>query len=466
MPEKPLNAIPRPQRDLYEKGVAAITRNNLDYAVTILAGVLKVEPGFFEARQALRAAQVKKAGAAQTGFFKKMLGGAASQPGLTKAQMSLKKNPLEAIEAAEEVLNGDPSSTAAHKLLADAALEAGLFKTAILSLQILSKNNPKDREIAMELGDALTRAGQNEEAVKVYNDMLRVRPNDPEILQLMKNVTARHTLHEGGYEEVAEAGGSYRDLLKDKAEAAQLEQASRIVKSDDVAQDLIHQYEARLKAEPNNLKLLRNIAETYAQKKDFDRALEYFERIRATEGATDPSLEKVIADTQLKKFDHLKSQLDTGAADYDQRVAEVDAQRAGFQLEAVRQRAEKYPTDLQIRYDLGQLYFNAGKISEAIQEFQKAQNNPQRRLSAIMYLGRCFAKRGMNDLAARKIQEALKEKPGFDDEKKEMLYELGCVFEKMNKPDEAMEHFKQIYEADIGYRDVAAKVDAYYAARG
>ena len=53
--------------------------------------------------------------------------------------------------------------------------------------------------------------------MKVYNDMLRLRPNDPEMLQLMKNVTARHTLNEGGYEDVAESGGSYRDLLKDKA---------------------------------------------------------------------------------------------------------------------------------------------------------------------------------------------------------------------------------------------------------
>ena len=56
MPEKPLGAIPRPQRDLYEKGVSAIQRNNLDYAISILAGVLKIEPGFFDARQALRAA--------------------------------------------------------------------------------------------------------------------------------------------------------------------------------------------------------------------------------------------------------------------------------------------------------------------------------------------------------------------------------------------------------------------------
>ena len=44
--------------------------------------------------------------------------------------------------------------------------------------------------------------------------------------------------------------------------------------------------------------------------------------------------------------------------------AELDAQKAAFQLEACRLRAEKYPTDLQIRFELGQLYFNAGKFNE------------------------------------------------------------------------------------------------------
>src|ERR1043166_1199519 len=466
MPEKPLSAIPHQWRDQYEKGKVAFQRNNLDYAISILANVLKNEPGFFDAREALRAAQFKKTGGGQTGFFKKMIGGATSQPALAKAQLSLRKNPLEAIEAAEEVLSNDPMSSGAHKLLADAAMEAGLVKTAILSLQILYKNNPKDRDVAKQLAEPYAQAGQNEEAVQVYDELLRARPNDPELLQLMKNVTARQTLDEGGYEEVAQSGGSYRDLLSNKDEARSLEQANRVVKSDDVAQNLINEYETRLKTEPNNLKVLRNIAELYAQKKDFDRALEFFERIRATEGGTDPSLEKAIADINMKKFEHLKSQLDTGAPDYDQRAAEIDAQKMAYQLEACRQRAEKYPTDLQIRFELGQLYYHAGKYNEAMQEFQKAQNNPQRRLAAIMYLGRCMAKKGMNDMAAKRFQEALKEKLTFDDEKKEMLYDLGCVFEKMNKPDDAIEQFKQIYESDIGYRDVAAKVDAYYAGRG
>ena len=43
--------------------------------------------------------------------------------------------------------------------------------------------------------------------------------------------------------------------------------------------------------------------------------------------------------------------------------------------------------------------------------------------------------------------------------------QLGSVLEKMGKTDEAIEQFKQIYEADIGYKDVSAKVDAYYAGK-
>jgi hypothetical protein len=69
----------------------------------------------------------------------------------------------------------------------------------------------------------------------------------------------------------------------------------------------------------------------------------------------------------------------------------------------------------------------------------------------------------MNDLAARTLQNAIKEKVIFDEEKKDLIYSLGCVLEKMGKKEEAIDQFKLIYETDIGYKDVAAKVDAYYS---
>jgi tetratricopeptide (TPR) repeat protein len=462
MPEKNLNDIPRPLRELYEKGKVAMQRSNFDYALIHFDQVLQKEPGAYECREALRATQFKKFGAS-TGFFKKVLGTASASPMLAKGQMALRKDPLEAIAIAEQILNSDPNNSAAHRLLVEGAQAAEMPRTAILSLEILVKNSPKDRLTKLSLADAYVKTEQGPRAEAIYQELLRINPADAEVSQAFKNLTARTTMDEGGYEAISQGKGSYRDMLKDKDEAVALEQEKRQVKTEDVAERLIGEYEARLVQEPNSLKHLRSLAELYTQKMDFDRALEYYGRMKATEAGTDPSLDKAIADTTMRRFDHLIEQLDHNAPDYAAQTERLQAERQAFQLAECQQRVDKYPTDLQIRFDLGVLYLQAGKITEAIGEFQKAQNNPQRRILALGYLGQCFARRGMNDSAVRMMQNAIKEKVVFDEEKKELIYQLGCVLEKMGKKDEAIEQFKQIYESDIGFRDVAAKVDAYYA---
>jgi tetratricopeptide (TPR) repeat protein len=256
-------------------------------------------------------------------------------------------------------------------------------------------------------------------------------------------------------------------MLKNKEEAVSLEQQNRQVKSEDTAERLIKEYEVRLQNEPKNLKLLRDLGELYTSKKQFDKALEYYARIKSSDvGGGDAALERNIAETTIRKFDHQISQLDPNAVDYAEKSAAMQAEKRAYQLAECQKRVEHYPTDLQIRFEYGQFLFQAGKIGEAIQEFQKAKNNPNRRVQAMSFLGQCFGKRGMNDLAARTLQDAIKEKPVFDDEKKELTYVLGTVLEKMGKAEEAIEQFKLIYEIDIGYKDVAARVDKYYEGKG
>jgi tetratricopeptide (TPR) repeat protein len=144
-------------------------------------------------------------------------------------------------------------------------------------------------------------------------------------------------------------------------------------------------------------------------------------------------------------------------------VAQLTAEKAAFQLAECQQRVEKFPTDLALRFELGQLYFQSGKIGEAIKEFQKARDNPNKRIAAMGYLAQCFAKRKMFDLASENLQDAIKEKQVFDEEKKDLIYQLGTVLESMDKQAEAIEQFKLIYKVDASYRDVEAKVDAFYA---
>ena len=83
----------------------------------------------------------------------------------------------------------------------------------------------------------------------------------------------------------------------------------------------------------------------------------------------------------------------------------------------------------------------------------------------MSYLAQCFAKKKMFDMAARTLQNAIKEKPVFDEEKKELVYNLGSVLEYMSKKEEAIEQFKLVYEIDASYKDVSKKIDDYYASQ-
>ena len=296
MAEKTISQIPRSLREQYEKGKSAFDRKNFDYAIAIFCSILEQEPAFYDCREALRASQFKKAGGGG-GFFKRMLSGAGNSPLLAKGQLALMKDPVDALKIAEQILNSDPNSAAGHKLLGEAAMLCDLPKTAILSLEIVVKNAPKDEESKKNLARAYSAAGQGDKAEAIFIELMRLHPQDLRLVQEMKDISAKKTLNEGGYEALSSGTGSYRDILKDKDQSVAMEQESRQVKTEDVAMRMIADHEAVLVKEPNNLKALRTVAELYEQQKNFDKALETYQRIVDQGGGSDAALLKVIGDT-------------------------------------------------------------------------------------------------------------------------------------------------------------------------
>ena len=137
--------------------------------------------------------------------------------------------------------------------------------------------------------------------------------------------------------------------------------------------------------------------------------------------------------------------------------------RAELLVEEARKRIERNPTDLQLRFELGEHLVHAGLFREALPELQRARQNPNARLKSMNLLGRCYRELGMLDLAAKQLEEAAKEISSMDAMKKEIVYNLGLVYEQMGEADKSLAAMKQIYEADYGYRDVATRVESSYA---
>jgi tetratricopeptide (TPR) repeat protein len=409
----------------------------------------------------LRALQFKIAGA-KGGFFKKMLNRAGSSPLEAKGQLALRSNPANALAIGEQILNTDPNSTGGHKIIVEAAQALQLWRTAVLSYETLIKNSPKDKNLAIEFANACAEAGDTRQGEKALMDLLREHPTDGELNQALKDLSARKTLGEGGYGALEGGKGSYRDILKNKQEAVLLEQEKRTVKTEDRSEMLIKEYETRLQNEPNNLKLVRSLADLYTEKKQFDQAFALYDRVKNSEMGNDPSLIQAIATTKVKQFDYQIEQLNPFSPEHAGQVEQLKAAKLEFQVTECQKQVERYPTDYAIRFNMGVLYYQIGKYSEAIQEFQKAQQNPHKRLTAMGYLAKCYAKKKMYDFAAGTLQKAIKEKLIFDEEKKELVYELGSVLESMGKKEEAVEQYKLIYEVDSSYKDVAVKVEASY----
>ena len=75
-----------------------------------------------------------------------------------------------------------------------------------------------------------------------------------------------------------------------------------------------------------------------------------------------------------------------------------------------------------------------------------------------------IVQRELLDLAVKQFRDAAGETSVMDATKKDILYRLGIVLEKMGKRDEYLECMKQIYEVDYGYQDVAKRVESSYTA--
>ena len=144
-------------------------------------------------------------------------------------------------------------------------------------------------------------------------------------------------------------------------------------------------------------------------------------------------------------------------------LAAAKKRRAEMLIDEARKRVERNPTDLQFRFELGENLMDAGHFREALPELQRARQNPNARLRAMNALGRCYRELGMFDLAGKQLEEAAREIGTMDATKKEIVYNLGLVYEQMGDREKSLGCMKQIYEADYGYKDVAARVESSYA---
>ncbi len=457
MEEITLEQVPRKIRDIYEKAMSALERGNAGYALDMFRQVISLEPRFLLARKNLRIGQVKALLATKPTAMTHQMSSLKGAFTMMGAQGKLKKDPKAALDGAEKLLALDPLNLSFLKFFAQAAEAAEMPEIAVQTLEIARPYYAKDVEFLRLLARLYIDTNQPGGAKDCYGAVAELLPNDQLAIKNLKDAAALDTMKAGGWNDMK---SDFRTKLKDKKEAILLEQQAKAVKGDSDIDTLIAERLKDIQREPQNMNFRRALADLYVRADRFDDALQALDDATQAAGRSDPQIERTTSMIKVKKFDAAIAA--AKAAGDEAAAAAKEQEKTTFLYDDAVTMVKRYPNDLQFRYELGYQYYLREQFNEAIEEFQLAQRNPQRRTRALYYLALCFTRKGQYDIAFEQLQKAASELTVMDELKKDVVYEMGILTEKMGRPAEAIAFFKEIYSVDIKYRDIAQRIESSY----
>lgn len=443
------------QQNLWKKGLLAIEQKNWEYAVGLLLPVVQELPTFLDGRMALRRAEGELAGSGRKFSF----GG-----GLFKGS---KKDPWETIADLEEnVFQKDPFNAGANQQLYDLAMKVQFPDLAAFALETIRMGQPDNTKNMHTLAQHYMAHDQPEKASEVYRAIVKADPRDMSAVKGEKDAAARSSIMRQGWDQE----GDFRKAMKNAEEAGILELLNKQGRTLEQTESLLARVIEEYNQDQSNINTVKAMAQLYDELDQTDNALMFYE-YALTLNPGDVALQRrtelirdKVRDLSIARME-AELEANPDAPDMEEKraqLAQIRLERAQTAINDARARVERNPTDKQVRFDLGQAYFNAGMHTEAIPELQQAKSNPNIRIKAMLLLGRCFERKNMNDLAQSALAEASKELAIMDNTKKEILYELALVNEKMGRQEQYLEALKEIYNADYGYRDVARRVESSY----
>ncbi len=456
------NELPTALRPLWLKALSAVQMNNLEYAVSLLQAVLKDEPAFLEGRSILRKCEIQIQSKADK--KKSLFAISGNTMGFMKLASQAKKDPAGTLPLIEKELEKDPLNDAANDLLFDTALRMELYETAAFALETIRKHKPENIKLLHKLAEHYLSRELPSKATEVYNDIIKQAPTDSAAIKGAKDASARASMKKQRWDE----NTSMRDLMRDASGNEELEKASRSGLTHEQLEARRDKVIEKYNTDPNNIGTAKELAALYEQLEDWANAYTFFHWAH-TLSKGDIALATKSAQMRDRALEaELKALEVAVAADPDNvqlaaQLAQSRSDRLAEQVAEAKARVDQNPTDPQLRFELGYALYRSGQHTAAIPHLQQATRNPHIRTKVLLLLGRTFRAKNMFDLAIKQLSDALADLNAMDGTKKEVLYEKGLIHHDMGDMAAALDAFKQIYEVDYGYRDVAERVESSYA---
>ena len=373
-------------------------------------------------------------------------------------------DPVKAMAMCEGPLAGcvdNPPLLSALAAAADACEAPWIASTALAVVRVF---HPKNEANLRALSAAMQANGQARGALKILNEIAKQHPGDMNIQNEVREAMALASIERGRWEE----SGATQEKAADAEDAVLQQLLEGTIHDAEQAGVLIRKFTADLQ-QNDSLDIRRKLAEAYMVAEQYDDALREYRTVAEKIGVTDPVLDKQIEKAYLAGLNQALAALEKNPQDYDkpeEQIASIKKEIADYKRRHAIQRAQMFPNDVQVQYDLGVYYFESGDYENARKVFLELAKNPQKQRDAWLFLGQCALHADDVQGAIKYLDRAVKAMYRLDRYKREALYYLGIACEKSGDTARALECFQMIYNNINDYRDVAARITALGAVPG
>ena len=438
----------------------AIERRNWPLALEIGEECMDVAPAEVQLYKLYVDAAKRKAKESD----KKSMFGTMSMPGFSKDPLKLLIGAMKKVAASP-----DAKTLAAAGDAARSAYKAGtkpMVEPAIYLYEEMVATGLFNGEVLWNLGNLYFErfldkkdAASLELALKTMAKLEAAMPNHPEAGRTLKNWEARKSMEKRNQ---AGAAGDYRSQLSGDDKARRADIMSRMIRTVEDAREVLKFVDEDVKADATKKDLWLKKAETHRRIGELSSdASEYANARAALEKAVeidafDFNVVIKLGDVTIEEHKLYISQLEAAGQD----ATEAKKTLMQIEVDEYRKRSERQPTELGHKFNLGARLLKLGQIEAAASEFQRTVSDPRYRLKSHKFLGFCFGKKNMVDLAIKNYTAYLSiAEDGHSDEAKEVRYLRARIYEQAGKRTEAIADLENLVEMDLAYKDCADRLE-------
>ncbi len=452
----------------FERANQVITTGNHDYGIQLLLTCCKLDPGSFIYRQKLRQTEKAK-------YQNNLRGSPLAFLTTLPAKMKLGKarrheDHMKVLEIAEQVLARNPWDVPCQLAMAESFQALELLDLAVWTLDQARQKDSNNPKVNRALARLYEQRGNFTHAMALWSLVKKAAPHDLEAQHKAKDLAASATIAKGRYEEAiqnlqADNQASQAETAAEHEALAQTQGAA--TPAEERTSREAAALRARINADPTN-------PQTYVQLALMYRRADLNEHASAVlkEGLGPTGnhfeLALVLADLEIEPFrknlalaqEKLRSKPEDKELQkiHNHLIQEINVRELDF----YRQKADRYPTEMGHRFEMGLRLMRCGQVDEAIKELQAARSDPRLYGRALVYLGYCFKSRNNWRLAQRNFEEAMQHLPANEESlRKEIMFQLAQGYADSGDLNRAIEQGYELANLDFSYHDIGRLIDEW-----